>query len=88
MDKGSKTREAMPVQQATEVNIDFRITIQEVHSRTGMLCDKHTHTFSFSLEHDFERAAEWLHSGDAEILFDDLCGEIGEFLGSASEDTQ
>lgn len=88
MGKRSKKREAVQTPQATELDIEFKVTIQEVHCRTGTLCDKRSQTFSFSLEQDFEKAADWLISEDAYTVFEDLSGEIVAFLDAESEDTQ
>ncbi|WP_323810417.1 hypothetical protein [Sphingobium baderi] len=88
MGKRSKKQEAVQTPQLTELDIEFKVTIQEIHCRTGTLCDKRSQTFSFSLDDDFEKAADWLKSGDAYTVFEDLSGEIEAFLDAASEDTQ
>ena len=84
MGKGNKRREAVRVSEATEVEIGFKITLTELHSRTGTKLDRRYETFSCSLEHDFELAAAWLKTDVAEQVFDELCGEIGHYLDAES----
>jgi hypothetical protein len=84
MGKGNKNRGAVRVPQATEVEIEFHVTLKEVHCRTGTQCDKRSQNFSSSLEHDFELAAAWLKTDLAEAVFDELCGEIGHYLDAGS----
>lgn len=68
----------------TEVEIEFKVTLTEVHSRTGTKLDRRHETFSCSLDHDFEAAAAWLITDTAEQAFDELCGEIGHYLDAGS----
>lgn len=80
MGKQKKNCKTMQVRPATHVEIEFKVTIKEIHSRTLKNCDQSLATFSFSLDHDFELAAAWLKTDTAELVFDDLCGEIGHYL--------
>lgn len=86
MSKKNRNRHAISVRPATEVEIEFKVTLKEVHSRTGTQCDERRETFSFTLEHDFEIAAAWLRTDDAETVFNELCGEIGHYLAMDSRD--
>jgi len=85
MSKKLRKREIKP-RSTTEVEIEFKVTLKEVHSRTGTQCDERLETFSFTLEHDFEIAAAWLRTETAETVLDELCGEIGHYLALESRD--
>jgi len=86
MSKKQRKREINKPRSATEVEIEFKVTLKEVHSRTGTQCDERLETFSFTLEHDFEMAAAWLRTETAETVLDELCGEIGHCLALESRD--
>ena len=59
MSKRAKMAKKTVVPPATEVDIEFRVTIKEVHTRTATLCDKRSDTFQFDFGHDFEAALAW-----------------------------
>lgn len=78
MGKRNKRRDVRPVPPATKVEIEFRVTIKELHSRTSTTCDKRSETFQFDFGHDFEAALAWLHS-------DRLWMDIAEFSDAARD---
>lgn len=77
MSKRTKMAKKTVVPPATEVEIEFRVTIKEVHTRTATLCDKRSDTFQFDFGHDFEAALAWLTS--------DLWMDIAEFSDAARD---
>ena len=69
MSKVSSTRRTSKLPPATEVGVEIRITIKEVHSRTYTTCDKQSRSLHLDLGHDFEAASDWLL---AEETWDEL----------------
>lgn len=84
MSKKLRKREINKYRSATEVEIQFTVVLKEIHSRTRTLCDERLETFSFTLEHDFQKTAAWLGTDAAETVFDELCGEIGHYVALES----
>jgi hypothetical protein len=80
MSKASNNLRRRQIRPPTEVRLKFKVILSETHWRTGTKCDEHSQTFAFSLEHDFETVSSWLNSDTAQLVFDDLCGEIGHYL--------
>ncbi len=62
----------------TEIEIEFQITIKEVHTRTSKICDKRSNTFTFDFGHDFEAARAWLESDATWTDLGDMCVEARE----------
>ena len=81
----NKSRDAMLGPSGAHVDVDFKIVVRR---QAGTLCDKRVHTFSFRLEHEFEKVAEWLTSEIAYAVFAELNGEIGEYINRMPEFNQ
>lgn len=75
MSKRRKKTKFTQVSAELELDIDIQVVIQEIHSRTGTVCDERSQTFSFPLGHDFDKATVWLRSDDAELRFGAVCAE-------------
>ena len=60
----------------TQVEIEFNVTVKEVHCRTKTLCAKQSQNFSFPFGDDYEEAAEWLQCLDSDVHIGDFCKEI------------
>lgn len=75
MGNKSKKREVRAVPPVTEVEIEFRVTIREIHNRTATVCDKRGDTHFFEFGHDFEAARDWLESDESYFAIDALCAK-------------
>lgn len=78
MSKKLRNRNAETANPATEVEVEFRVTIKEVHTRTNTVCDKRSNTFAFDFGHDFEGARAWLESDDTWTDMGNMCAEARE----------
>jgi hypothetical protein len=86
MSKKLRNRKAEAANSATEVEVEFRVTIKEVHTRTSTTCDKRAKTFNFDFWHDFEAARAWLDSDETWIDLGDMCVEAcDEFAARRGE---
>lgn len=80
MAKTSSKRRTAKSSPVTEVEIELRVTIKEVHSRTYTVCDKQTRSFWFDLGHDFEAVSDWLSSDATLKEMEELCLESRKWL--------
>lgn len=77
-------REINKPRSTTEVETQFTVVLKEIRFRTGTICDERLDTFSRTLGHDFQKIAAWLGTDAAETVFDELCGEIGQYVALES----
>ncbi|MCW0196812.1 hypothetical protein [Sphingopyxis sp.] len=85
MSKKLRNRKAAPVNPATEVEVEFRLTIKEVHTRTTTICDQRSNTFAFDFGHDFEAARAWLESEETWTDLGDMCAEARDHFAAWRE---
>lgn len=85
MSKKPRNRKLAAVIPATEVEIEIRVVIREIHTRTTTICDKRVETHIFDFGHDFEAAREWLDSDQSWMDMGDLCAEVCQQLTAKSE---
>jgi hypothetical protein len=75
MSKKSRRQKVTSVDPATVIDIEFRVIIKEIHTRTETICDKERRSFYFYFGDDFEAASEWLASDKACDDFGAMCSE-------------
>jgi hypothetical protein len=80
--RSRKTEVAIPV---TEIEVEFRVTIKEVHARTSTICDKRSNTFTFDFGHDFEAARAWLECDETWSDLGDMCAEARDHFAAWQE---
>lgn len=82
MSKKLRNCKAEAANPATEVEVEFRVTIKEVHTRTSTICDKRSNTFTFDFGHDFEAARAWLDSDETWTDLGDMCAEARDHFAA------
>ncbi|WP_337827491.1 hypothetical protein [Pseudonocardia sp. TMWB2A] len=75
MSKKLRNRKSEAANPTTEVEVEFRVIIREVHTRTTTVCDKHSNTFTFDFGHDFAAARAWLEADETWTDLGDMCVE-------------
>ena len=77
---GKKSNNRLPSKEAAaiQVIVEFKVTITEVHSRTGTVCDKRSARCCFEFGNDFEKAKHWLDS-------DHTLADLGSLSAGACE---